>query len=107
MMAFENNLVSVFIYLSIMKKYFYLAIILILSNSCANIFNGVVLPNSCKRCEVINSYTQQVVWDTEGCGSENTRLEEKAKEKAYDLSRQGGDLCDLEVRCEEWTREEQ
>lgn len=61
---------------------------LILS-SCASMFNGAVLPNQCKKCDVINKYNQEVLTSFEGCGSENTRLEEQAKIAAYDLSRDG------------------
>lgn len=73
-------------------------------SSCASMFNGAVLPNQCKRCEVINKYNQQVLTSFEGCGSENTRLEEQAKIAAYDLSRDGN-LCNLEVVCESWKKE--
>ena len=72
--------------------------------SCASMFNGAIMPNQCKRCEVINRTTQQVLKSFEGCGSENTRLEEQAKEAAYDLSRDGN-LCNLEVVCESWKKE--
>lgn len=76
---------------------------LILS-SCASMFNGAVLPNQCKKCEVIDKYNQQVLTSFEGCGSENTRLEEQAKIAAYDLSRDGK-LCNLEVVCESWKKD--
>ena len=76
----------------------------LLLTSCANIFNGAVMPNQCKRCEVINRITSEVLKTFEGCGSENTRLEEQAKEAAYDLSR-NGNLCNLEVVCESWKKE--
>lgn len=73
--------------------------------SCASMFNGAVMPNQCKRCEVINKFTNEVLSTFEGCGSENTRLEEQAKESAYDLSR-NGNLCNLEVVCQQWKKEE-
>ena len=72
--------------------------------SCANIFNGMVLPNQCKKCEVINTLTQEVLFSNEGCGSENTHLEEEAKIAAYDQSR-FGNLCNLEVICTTWKQE--
>lgn len=72
--------------------------------SCASMFNGAVMPNQCKKCEVINRTTSEVLRTFEGCGSENTRLEEQAKEAAYDLSL-NGDLCNLEVVCESWKKE--
>ena len=73
--------------------------------SCASMFNGVVLPNQCKKCAVINRITNETLFNNEGCGSENTRLEEDAKIQAYDLSRSGYNLCDLEVVCESWRKD--
>lgn len=73
--------------------------------SCANIFNGMVLPNQCKKCEVINRTNGEVLFTNEGCGSENTNLEENAKIEAYDLSRGMYNLCDLEVVCESWRKD--
>jgi hypothetical protein len=73
--------------------------------SCANMFNGMVLPNQCKKCEVINRITNEVLFTNEGCGSENTNLEENAKIEAYDLSRGAYNLCDLEVVCESWKKD--
>jgi len=86
-----------------MKKFtlvLFLTITFIFSG-CANIFNGVVLPNQCKKCELYNAYTNEKIWEIEGCGSENTRLEEKVKEKAWELSR-GKSLCDFEYNCKTW-----
>lgn len=77
---------------------------ILLLSSCAQMFNGAVLPNQCKKCQVINVNTGEVLWEIEGCGSENTQLEEKAKIEAYDISRQGS-LCDLEVVCESWKKD--
>jgi len=68
-------------------------------------FNGAVLPNQCKRCDLINLQTNAVEWSIEGCGSENTRLEEQTQIKAYEMSRYGNNLCDLEVRCESWKKD--
>ncbi|MGE0561094.1 MAG: hypothetical protein AB7O47_04715 [Flavobacteriales bacterium] len=86
-----------------MKKLTFITL-LFSSFSCANMFNGAVLPNQCKKCEVINKATNEVLSTFEGCGSENTRLEEQAKESAYDLSR-NGNLCNLEVVCKSWKKE--
>ena len=69
--------------------------------SCSNIFNSLVLPNQCKKCEVVNKNTNEVLFTNEGCGGNNTNLEEEAKVKAYDESR-FGNLCDLEVICTTW-----
>ncbi len=89
-----------------MKK-LYLALVLffILLYSCANIFNGLVLPNQCKKCELINNATGEVLFTNEGCGSDNTHLEEEAQVKAYEMSRGYYNLCDLEVRCETWKQD--
>ena len=67
-------------------------------------FNSAVLPNQCKKCQVINTSTREVLSTFEGCGGDNTRLEEQAKESAYDLSR-NGNLCNLEVVCESWRKD--
>jgi hypothetical protein len=72
--------------------------------SCANLFNGVVLPNQCKKCEVINTLNKEVLFTNEGCGSENTNLEDEAKIEAYEKSRYGN-LCKLEVNCITWKQE--
>ena len=53
---------------------------------------------------MINILTGEVLFTNEGCGSENTRLEEEAKIEAYDKSRYG-DLCQLEVTCITWKQE--
>lgn len=75
--------------------------------SCASIFNGAVLPNQCRKCEVVNTLTNEILWSVEGCGSENTGLEDKAKIQAYDLSRSGYNLCNLEVRTTTWKKEQE
>ena len=72
--------------------------------SCSNMFNSMVLPNQCKKCEVINLNTNEVLFSNEGCGGDNTKLEEEAKIQAYDLSRFNS-LCDLEVRCDSWRKD--
>ena len=86
------------------KTLFILSILLIGLCSCSNIFNGLVLPNQCKKCEVVNKITNEILFTNEGCGSENTNLEEDAKVEAYDQSRYGN-LCDLEVICTTWKKE--
>ena len=75
--------------------------------SCAQLFNGAVLPNQCKRCELVNLQTNEVLFENQGCGSENTKLEEEAQLQAYQMSRYGNNLCDLEVRCESWKKEDE
>lgn len=86
-----------------MKKIYFIGLVSVLSfYSCSSVFNGVVLPNQCKKCELINNQNGKVLFTNEGCGSANTKLEEEAKLKAYELSRGSYNLCDLEVRCETW-----
>jgi len=43
-------------------------IILLSFYSCASIFNGVVLPNQCKKCELINKQNGEILFTNEGCG---------------------------------------
>jgi len=68
-------------------------------------FNGIVLANQCKKCELINNQNGEILFTNEGCGSENTRLEEEAQIKAYEMSRNFNNLCDLEVKCTSWKQE--
>jgi hypothetical protein len=88
-----------------MKKLTLVSIVILCFSSCAQIFNGTVLPNQCKKCELINMQTNEVLFENEGCGSENTNLEEQAQIKAYEMSRHNNKLCDLEVRCESWRKD--
>jgi hypothetical protein len=73
-----------------------------LFSSCAYIFNGLVFPNQCKKCMVIDKFTNEVVWSDEGCGSAVTGLEEDAKVKAYDMNA-GSFTARYEVSCDTWT----
>ena len=73
--------------------------------SCANIFNGLVLTNQCKKCELINKQNGKILFTNEGCGSDNTHLEEEAQIKAYEMSRGYYNLCDLEVNCTTWKQD--
>lgn len=75
-------------------------------SSCGAIFNEVVMPNHCKRCQVVNIYTNQVLWSDEGCGGETAGMEDDAKIQAYEQSRLSNNLCEVEVRCETWRAEE-
>ncbi|MGB0391821.1 MAG: hypothetical protein ACPGRC_09495 [Salibacteraceae bacterium] len=45
--------------------------------SCANVFQAVVFPNQCKKCVVYQN--GKIVYEIEGCGANNVRLEETAK----------------------------
>ncbi len=72
--------------------------------SCAAIFNGAVLPNQCKKCEIIDQVTGEVLGVYEGCGSENTRLEEQAKEAAFDFIKSRNN-CNIDVVCTSWKKD--
>lgn len=72
--------------------------------SCAEIFNGAILPNQCKKCDLLNAHTGEILFSIEGCGSENTNLEGKCETKAWELSR-GRNLCDFNIVCESWKKE--
>jgi ABC-type lipoprotein release transport system permease subunit len=88
-----------------MKKIILIVFGLVFLVSCSNIFNSIFLPNQCKKCELINLQTNEVLFTNTGCGGDNTKLEEEAQLKAYELSRGAFGLCDLEVRCESWRKE--
>jgi hypothetical protein len=82
-------------------KILIIVLLITLFSGCANIFNGLVLPKQCKKCEVIDNYTNESVWSTEGCGSANTKLEEDAKIKAYDMNEAVSSFR-YQVRCVTW-----
>lgn len=85
-----------------MKKIVLFLISATLLSSCANIAKGVVAPNKCKKCEVYNTQTGEVLGIYEGCGSDNVRLEEKAKVAAFDIMK--GGTCNIDVRCETYKK---
>ena len=88
-----------------MKKiYLVLLIFILILSSCASMFNSAVLPNQCKKCELIDNRTGEILFTKEGCGGENTRLEEEAQIEAYLRSRGSFNLCDLEVKCSSWRK---
>ena len=88
-----------------MKKILLFSMFTIILSSCASMFQGVVFPDQCKKCEIVNLQTNEVLFVDEGCGSDNTYIERDAKIRAYELSREGFDLCDLEVQCTTWKQE--
>lgn len=71
--------------------------------SCANIAKGIVAPNRCKKCEVYNTETGEVLRVIEECGSANVRLEEEAKIDAFNRMRGGS--CNVDVRCHTYKKE--
>ncbi len=87
-----------------MKKLIVIIAASLLLFSCANIFNSIVFPNQCQKCEVINTQTGEVLFANEGCGGDNTKLEDEAKIKAFDLSSGSFGICDLEVKCKMWKK---
>lgn len=89
---------------TLIKSALFLAVIFLYS-SCATLFNGTVLKNQCKRCEVVDVATQEVVHVEEGCGGQNTRLEEKAKVYAYDHN-QYERAFKYKVKCKSWKKEQ-
>lgn len=87
------------------KNLFYVIPIfsILLLSSCAAMFNGAVLPNQCKRCAVYNTMTSDTLEIFDGCGSENTRLEENAKISAFDYMKSTGN-CNIDVYCKSWKK---
>ena len=88
------------------KLIIFLSIALFTTSSCASLFNATVLPRQCKKCELFNRATGEKVWEVEGCGGENTDLEAKCKEKAWELSH-GNHLCDFEYKCKTWRKKKE
>lgn len=74
-------------------------------SSCGFLFNEIFLDDQCKRCEVINRQNNEVLWSDKGCGGKTAGMEKNAKIEAYEISRNGFNLCNLEVICETWTTE--
>lgn len=72
----------------------------LLLTSCANLARGLVTPNQCKECAVINTITGDTIQTFQGCGSSNVRIYEEAAVFAYE---QG---CDVTVSCRTWKLDE-
>ncbi len=73
--------------------------------SCDVMFNAMVFPNSCQRCDVLDG-NNMLLETFQGCGGENTNLEQKAKAYAFDVM-DDDQRCDVYVECESWTRVEE
>ena len=87
-----------------MKKFrliVYTVIIATIFTSCAYLFNAIVLPKQCKKCDIIDTFTNQVVSSDEGCGGGMTNIEENSKVKAYDMN-VGNSQIRYEVNCTTW-----
>ena len=67
--------------------------------SCGFLFNEAVRTNQCKRCEVINVDSRNIVWEDEGCGGNITNIEDNAKIEAYEQNENAGRF-EFKVRCE-------
>ncbi|MCB9197924.1 MAG: hypothetical protein H6600_05645 [Flavobacteriales bacterium] len=87
-----------------MKNFLFVVTVGVLMSSCAAMFNGAVLPNQCKKCAIIDYNTGDTLQVFEGCGSENTRLEESAKEAAFDRIKSSGN-CNIDVVCISWKKD--
>lgn len=74
--------------------------------SCSQMINGVLFPNQCKRCELFDTSTNEVLFVLQGCGSKNTDIESKCKEEAWELSRVGN-ACNIDMRCDSWRKEKE
>lgn len=78
-------------------------LILLITNSsltsCAYIFYEVATPNSCKKCQVIDSYNY-AVWTEDNCGGGVFNMELRAKAEAYELG------CGFRVSCFSYDREQ-
>ena len=85
-------------------KPFVLILLVIMLYSCAQIFNGAVLPNQCKKCDLLDAYTSEILFSLEGCGSQNTDLYGKCVDKAWELSRDGN-LCAFNIECHTWKKD--
>jgi hypothetical protein len=84
--------------------YLIVSSLILLLSSCAAMFNGAVLPNQCKRCAVYNTMTGDTLEVFEGCGSENTRLEESAKISAFEYMKWNNE-CNIDVHCTSWRKD--
>ena len=71
----------------------------VLLGSCAYMARSVVAPNQCKKCEVINTDTNTVVWTEDECGGSVANMETRAKVEAYDRG------CNHTIRCESYKSE--
>jgi hypothetical protein len=87
-----------------MKNFFLISLTIFLIISCAALFNGAVFPNQCQKCVVIDKNSGQILQVFEGCGSENVRLEEQAKEAAFDYIKSMNN-CNIDVNCETWKKD--
>ena len=87
-----------------MKKFALILISATVLSSCANIAKEVVAPNRCKKCEVYDNQTGEVLQTFEGCGGSNVGLEDDAKIAAFGFMRGGN--CNIDVRCETYKLEE-
>lgn len=55
----------------------------LLSTSCEFLVTEIVTPNQCKRCKVLDVFSE-VVWSDDECGGYRVNLETECKAAAYD-----------------------
>lgn len=84
--------------MKILRNILFIIPVLSLS-ACSYLFSAAVYPDRCEKCEVIDQQTSQVLYTEEGCAGDAANVEDRAKVKAFDLSRSGYSLCNLQVRC--------
>jgi hypothetical protein len=86
---------------------FSVALVLVaLTISCANIFQGLFFESSCKKCDVIEKRSGKVMYSNEGCGSNNVDIDENAKIYAYDLNEQYHSF-EYVVSCKTWKKKKE
>lgn len=75
-----------------------------LITSCASMFNSMVFPNQCQKCAVVDTTYGDTLSVFEGCGGENTKLDEAAMISAYQYIKSTGN-CNIEVQCHSWKKD--
>ena len=73
-------------------------IIIISFSSCGFIFHQVAAPNSCKKCEIQDSFGN-IIWEKDACGGGTYNMEQRAKAKAYEKG------CEYKVYCKTYQKE--
>ncbi len=81
-------------------------VVMLFLTGCEAIFHGLVTPNRCKGCEVVNQRTGEVVWQDQGCGGGKANIEDNAKIEAYEYNSEQSTGCVYKVECETWKEED-
>ena len=74
----------------------------LLLSGCAYMFNSIVVPNRCMRCEVKSGTT--VYWSDEDCGGGTAGMEDDCKIEAYDRIQSTKDAY-IECECTTYKNE--